>query len=243
MSTENDKEELTEELEHQRQIVKMLRRRRRLLEHTHVIKGIETDPHILMQLEDISQQIKEREAEIDRLQTLSVEDKESLVEVEYRVAVAETFDTPQGSPSYAGNARLELLRLRLGIPKDQAKSIEAAVRSALAVRELGSLTRVELNTIRDIAVNQTLPASSSENDKNAKQQWSRCINVCKKLERAIHLDPESAIGWCNRTREPRPEELRQVLLLGNDYFSHFSQQILGVFVKRLEKAQADSKKV
>jgi hypothetical protein len=39
MSTENDKEELTEELEHQRQMVKALRRRRRLLEHTHVIKG------------------------------------------------------------------------------------------------------------------------------------------------------------------------------------------------------------
>src|SRR6266508_2818144 len=91
MSAEIDRDELAEELEHQRQLVKVLRRRRRLLEHTHVIKGIEADPHVLMQIEDISQQIKEREAEIARLQTLSVEYRESLAEIEYRVAVAETF--------------------------------------------------------------------------------------------------------------------------------------------------------
>lgn len=235
-----DESELIEELEHQRQMVKALRRRRRLLEHNHVTKGIETDPHILMQIEDISQQIKEREAEIARLQTISVQAEESLAEVEYRVAVAETLDTPQGIASYAGSARLELLRLRLGMPIEEAQSIESVVRAALAVRELGALIHAELNIIGEIANNENLNTTISNDDKYAKLQWNKCISVIKKLERAIYLDRESAIGWCSQIRKPNPEDLRKVLTIGNDRFGHFTQRTLHNFINRLERARSDA---
>lgn len=238
MSDYSDQGELLEELEHQRRMVNALRRRRRLLEHTHVIKGIETDPHILMQMEDISQQIKEREAEIIRLQTAAVEDKETLAEVEYRVAVAETFDTPQGVPSIAGNARLELLRLRLGIPIEQAKNIERAIRAALAVRELGSLTQRELDAISEVIRAHNSTANSSTQAQITELQWNKCINIYKKLERAFQLDAESATGWCGKIGRPQPEELRLLLHIGSIYFGHFTKQTMISFIRRLEKADS-----
>jgi hypothetical protein len=44
MSSPLGKDEILEELEHQRRMVKEMRRRRRLFEHAQVLKGIETEP-------------------------------------------------------------------------------------------------------------------------------------------------------------------------------------------------------
>src|SRR5215210_8201638 len=69
-----------------------------------------------------------------------------------------------------------------------------------------------------------------------------CISIIKKLERAIYLDRDSAIGWCNKIQKPQPEELRKVLRVGSSRFGHFSRRILDPFINGLEKARATSER-
>ncbi len=190
-----DKEELAEELDHQRQMVKELRRRRRLLERNHVIKGIETDPHILMQIEDIGRQIKEREAEIEHLQTLAVEDKIPLAEAEYRSALAFAWDA--GRLTSIGSTSLELTRLQLGISLDKAQLLEKDIRKSIAGDKLAEQDRDEII----LQVREQLSyIHSSGTDNREELLKGICQGVfahLSRLQKAIDLDTERVVDWMN----------------------------------------------
>src|SRR5689334_19466351 len=112
---EMDKEEQKEELDHQKGMVRDLRRRRRVLQRQLAHQGYQAPPHIITEVDDITNKIRTYEEEIAKLQTLVVEDKLSAPEADYRVFLADVFNTPSGLPSVVGNVRLEQERLRLGL--------------------------------------------------------------------------------------------------------------------------------
>src|SRR5690349_14536398 len=93
---EMDRGELQEELVHQQQMVRDLRRRRRVLQRQLAHQGYQALPQIVIEVEDITAQIKTFEDEIANLRTLAAVDKEPLAEVEYRAAVAEAWAMPDG---------------------------------------------------------------------------------------------------------------------------------------------------
>jgi len=61
--------------------------------------GLNVPTHILSQIDKVTEQIKHHKEEINRLETLAVQDQIPLAEVEYRVTLAESWDTPEGYPS------------------------------------------------------------------------------------------------------------------------------------------------
>jgi hypothetical protein len=70
---------------------------------------------------------------------LAAEGQLSLAEAEYRVMVAKAWDTPRGKPTLAGNAELELSRLRMRLVSESAKQIEHDVRVGLAEEAFSGL--------------------------------------------------------------------------------------------------------
>lgn len=131
--------EAAEELVHQRTVLATLRKRLRVLEVQLAQHGTNVAPHILIEIDSLSEQIKERESEIDTLTSISVEGDHSLVEVEYRVLLAEAWSTSQGRPTVVSRTRLELMRLRLGIPLERASQLEQDVRGEVAREVIDNL--------------------------------------------------------------------------------------------------------
>jgi hypothetical protein len=125
------KQEIEEELVHKNNIIRALRARLRPLEIQAAQKGINTPPEVMTEIGTLTDQIRVQEDEITKLESLAAEGQLSLAEVEYRVILAEAWDTPIGRPTAAGAARLELARLRLGLPPARAREIEKEVRVAL----------------------------------------------------------------------------------------------------------------
>jgi hypothetical protein len=68
-----------------------------------------------MELESTEEKIREYEHELERLEMRAAEGNLPLAEAEYRLLVAETWDTDRGHPNVTGEARVEMARLRLGI--------------------------------------------------------------------------------------------------------------------------------
>jgi hypothetical protein len=128
-----DKDEIAEELDHHRKMLKELRRRLRDRELQEVKHGINVPPEITSDIHDLTERVQRHESEITRLQTMAAEDKEPLGEVEYRAVLAEIWEKSQ--PTYAGLTRLELIRLRHGILRERADELEREVR-AIVAREL-----------------------------------------------------------------------------------------------------------
>src|SRR5262245_8181965 len=110
-----DKEELEIEINHKQALLRALRARRRPLEIQAAKKGGDTPPDGLNEIAEITIQIQAQEEEVAHLRSLAVVGTEPQAELEYRVLLAEAWDTPQARPSTTGKARLELARVRLGI--------------------------------------------------------------------------------------------------------------------------------
>lgn len=139
-----DKNDIDIQLAHQRDMLRLRRERRNILELQAAQTGTFSRPETVMEITALTEDIRRHEAEIARLATQAAEDRFSLSEAEYRVALAEAWDSPQGTPSIAHRARLELLRLRLGISSEQATTLEEEVRTQLATEVF---THIDLNPL------------------------------------------------------------------------------------------------
>lgn len=127
-----DKQELREVIEHQQKMTRILRSRLQQRELQEAQYGINVPPEITTEIIALSDRIQSHEKELRHLRSLAVEDQIPLVEAEYRVLLAQAWDTPEGRPSFANAANLELSRLRLGITPQQANEMEQQVRLELA---------------------------------------------------------------------------------------------------------------
>lgn len=148
-------DEINEELASLAGIIRILRRRRAELQRQAAVSGRSVDPAVRIEIEDITAQLREHEAEVARLETLAAEGDQPLAEVEYRVQVAEAWDTPEGHPTVAGAARLELTRLRLGVSPERAAAIEHEVRVALVQQ---ALTGLDIGVL--LGTSETTPPTS-----------------------------------------------------------------------------------
>lgn len=135
------KDEVVSELEHHKEMIRVLRERRHILEKQAAQMGMRSPPETLMEIESLAQQIREREQEIANLKTIAVEDTVSLAEAEYRVNLVEVWNTFEGHPTVLGANRLELTRMRLGLEVDRAKELEHEIRTSLARETLSTVSR------------------------------------------------------------------------------------------------------
>jgi hypothetical protein len=97
-----DKEDIAEELDHHRKMLKELRRRLRERELQEVKHDITVPPEITSDIHDLTERVQRHESEIARLQTLAAEDQAPLGEVEYRAVLAEIWE--KGESTYAGGS-------------------------------------------------------------------------------------------------------------------------------------------
>lgn len=134
-----DRDEIIEELEHQRKMLKLLRQRIRALEIQQAQQGNTTPPQIITEIANMTEQIDRREKEIVRLETLAAEAEVSLVEAEYRVMLSEAWDNPRGRPTPANVAKLDLMRLKMRLLLEKAHEIETEVRELLAEEAFSEL--------------------------------------------------------------------------------------------------------
>lgn len=130
MSIQNN--ELEEIINSKRKLLRIHRQRKQILEEQAAIAGLSVSPAILMELASLNDQIKSIEDEISRIATEAAVDRFSLAEAEYRVQLAEAWDTPNGIPTMASRAKLELMRLKLGINPSRAMELEREIREQLA---------------------------------------------------------------------------------------------------------------
>jgi len=125
------RQEIQDELAHKNSLMRAYRARLHPLEIQAAQKGSSAPPEILTEISTVTEQIRVQEDEIAKLESLAAEGQLSLAEAEYRVILAEAWDTPIGRPSAAGAARLELARLRFGLSPERAQELEKEVRVAL----------------------------------------------------------------------------------------------------------------
>lgn len=140
------KQEIAEELESLRKIVRMLRKRRFILEEQMAAEGIQARPQTVIEVESLIEQIGTREREIAQLETIAVEDQLPLAEAQYQEQLAEAWNSLQGRPTVIGMVRLELERLRLGIVPERAKELEQSIRARLAEERIMDLRLDLINT-------------------------------------------------------------------------------------------------
>jgi hypothetical protein len=133
------KEEVAKELEGVTKVLGFLRARRRVLREQAAQYGNMAPPHILTELQDITEQIRSVEEEAERLEIQSVEDQLSLNETEYRLELARAWNTPEGYPEVEGFALLELKRLLLKLTPARAKELEREIRESLAEERLATM--------------------------------------------------------------------------------------------------------
>lgn len=253
------KQEIEEELDHKRQIVVALIRRRRPLELQAAQKGLSVPPEILTEISMLSDQIRTQEEEISRLETLAAEGQLSIVEAEYRVMVARTWDTSRGKPTLAGSAELELSRLRMGLLPEKAQQIEREVRIGLAEEAFSSLDIHFLKLLPTRPEPKKINDNSSSNDFTGSISGGNVINVVSGSVRFFSSgeDPyESSLRVIGRSiRLDNPTALRLFLtILPHDLrldLEEFNEQIIRAnrvwnyqddregfdwFIRHLEKA-------
>src|SRR4051794_34216983 len=118
-----------EALDHHRKMLKSRTKNMYILEEQEAeYGGLNVPTHILTQIDKLTEQIKQHKEEIDRLETLSVQDQIPLAEVEYRMWLAEAWDTPKCYPTVVGKTRLDFARLRLHIAPERANEMEWEIR-------------------------------------------------------------------------------------------------------------------
>lgn len=147
-----DKQDIEQELAHQREMLRIRRERRNILEIQAAQTGSYSRPETLMEIAALNADIQRHETEICQLATQAAEDQFSLSEAEYRVVLAEAWDSVQGTPSIASRARLELMRLQLGIIPERAQALELEVRTQLATEVF---TNIDINPL--LGVEQYVP--------------------------------------------------------------------------------------
>ncbi len=128
-------QEIEDELAYVRELISNYRKRLRSLQLQESIKGSSTPAETVTEIGDLHEKIQIQEDELTKLKSLAVEGQLSLAEAEYRVVLAETWNTFIGRPTAYGMARLELARLKLGLKPERAKELETEIRIVL-VKEI-----------------------------------------------------------------------------------------------------------
>lgn len=253
------KEEIAEEIDHQHKMVRVVRERVRTLELQAARQGIDAPPHITNELSLLREEIRSKEAEISRLETLAAEDQLSVAEAEYRVMLAEVFDTPIGRPSIVGGARLELVRLRHGLSPEISQQLEQEVRVALAeetfadiepniyeslpkiVKPLSEALTGEIisGTVQGVVVGVNLGTVRYFYD----QPHMRTNTPLQMLGRAIRLDAPTALRLflilLPMEFELDVEAFTKILLVENRIWVHHSDRVIFEdFLRSLSEALA-----
>jgi hypothetical protein len=173
------KEEIAEERDNLVKVLKALRAGRRVLRLQAAQHGNLAPPHIIMELDAVTEKIKGYETELEQLEMRAAEGSLPLAEAEYRLLVAEMWDTERGHPNITGEARMEMARLRLGILPDQAKEIEQRVRISLAQDAMSKID------IRFLPGAHFSPKGDDE---------TRVEQVANLIERAVFLEPDISLS-------------------------------------------------
>src|SRR5262249_49748550 len=113
-------------------ILNELRKRRYYLMLNEARQGHSTPPEILMEIETLDGRIDNLVTEITRVSTEMAQDRFSLAEAEYRESLARVWGSPDGHLTFADDTKLELQRLRLGIPPKRAAELAHNVHEKLA---------------------------------------------------------------------------------------------------------------
>lgn len=199
-----DREEIAEMLEHHQAMLRTLRRRLWARERQEAEYGINVPPEVSNEILTLNERIGKHEAEIVRLRTLAAEDQRSLAEVEYWAALAEAWEP--GRPTVAGAARLQLLRLRLGITPPQAEQLEREVRAALAEEVIQGMGKrffrvssgtyhCTIDSVEYTVEMQTLAALVYGFDSLTGSMWEDSVKSeqLEPLGRAIRLDLQKTV--------------------------------------------------
>jgi hypothetical protein len=208
-----NRQDVLEELAHKKELVQALTRRRRPLEVQAAHRGLNTPPEVLTEISILTDQIRAYEDEIMRLETQAAEDELPVSEVEYRVLLAETWDTPRGRPTVAGVVRLELARLRLGIVPERAKELERDIRMGLAQESFYEIDPADFRRL----------CTTEKAECTPKNVLSPTL---VQIGRSIRLDPETAhhLLFVNLPPDSRrtldTQVLRDVLLYANKVHQH-----------------------
>jgi hypothetical protein len=211
MST--NRQDVLEELAHKKELVQAFTRRRRPLEIQAAHRGLNTPPEVLTEISILTDQIRAYEDEITRLETHAAEDELPLSEVEFRVLLAETWDTPRGRPTVAGVVRLELARLQLGIVPERAKELERDIRIGLAQESFTEIDPADFRLLCTTVRAECTPVNVLN------------PTLCQ-IGRSIRLDPETAyhLLFVNLSPDLRrtldTQVFRDILLYANKVHQH-----------------------
>lgn len=186
------------------QVLDALRRRHHVLALSYATKGIDAEAEIILEIEALVGRIQAQEEDIARLKARAAESGFSMGEAEYRVLLAQAWESPQGHPTVAWSVRLEFERVRLGVTPEKAYEFETQIRQLL-VREVFS--EIDIRALPGIAWFQNKNVELDLDTERAAQQ----------LERVIHLD--SALAF---------DLFRQCLVRPASYGSFNGQSIFQV---------------
>ena len=167
--------ELQEQIHAKRKLLRIHKQRKQHLEEQAATMGLLVSPAILMEITTIEEHIAILEKEIAAIQTDAVVDQFSLVEAEYRVLLADAWDTSSGIPTIASEARLEVARLKFGLHPDQARRLEAEIRDQLAQQVFFG---IDIRTIFDTT--QILPLTFETN--------GMVVNIQPYSDGTVHIE-------------------------------------------------------
>jgi hypothetical protein len=200
------KQEIQDELTHKNVLIRTYRARIRPLEIQAAQKGLNAPPEILTEISTISELIRVQEDEISKLESLAAEGQLSLVEAEYRVIIADAWDTPSGRPSAIGTAQIELARLRFGLSSERAQELENDMRVALVKDvfekiDISPLIGQNLWVSPDVGtINFSIKAEGESEISIDRIEIDQNLTISSPLEsvlhllgKAIRLDPPTAL--------------------------------------------------
>jgi hypothetical protein len=178
-----DKDEITEELAHHKEMLRLYRRRLRELERKQAQYGINTPAEVITEIHDLTESIQRHVSETARLRTEAAVDQLSIAEAEYRALVAKAWATPEGRPTIVGATQLEFDRLRLGVTPERAQKLELELRVALCKEYLSDFNEHEL---LDDMVSVSPPN---------REAWDNFMSVLHSLKKGIQLNHSTVISW------------------------------------------------
>lgn len=203
-------EEIKEELSNLQSILRMHRRRRRVLEEQAAHAGSSIDAKVLLEIEDISEQIRSYETEFDQLEQQAAAATTPVAEIEYRMLLAQAWSKYSERIPVVERAQLEWARVRLGILSEHAQNVESRIRADLARESLADI-RIEnvQHAMRQVA--QKPPGSHPFDNASTFQSVHMTLSprtdpanpdyawfledIQTRLLRAVFLDSPTACEW------------------------------------------------
>jgi hypothetical protein len=236
-----DQKELLEAIEHEQKMLHVKQRRLRELELQAAQLGIDVRPAIKTEIYDLAEEIERHQERLAQLRTEAVVDKEPLHEVEYRMLVAEAWDTPEGRPRVAAAAKVEYHRLRLGVPLARAQEIIYEIKIAL-VQQL--FRRIHMRFYSTRTFNLTIPWDTKPHLFPEHFDVELSSNGVNDLKIIVNIDYPQLY----REDEKSMDALVKCIYLDYDttlkmYIDHFSKQPLKINGAYFEPAIPDNLEV